>query len=93
MMFSKVDFPEPETPVTAVSTPSGKAASRWCRCPPRTSSGALPTAVVDATARDVVTPTAGNYNEGTLALRLAPLPAGVSITGNTLGGTLTFASR
>ena len=34
--------------------------------------GALPTAVVDATARDVVTPTAGNYNEGTLALRLAP---------------------
>ncbi|HEX2167944.1 MAG TPA: hypothetical protein VHG09_11990, partial [Longimicrobiales bacterium] len=34
--------------------------------------GALPVAVVYATARDVVTPTAGNYNEGTLALQMTP---------------------
>jgi hypothetical protein len=33
---------------------------------------ALPVAVIDATARGVVTPTAGSYTEGTLALRLAP---------------------
>ncbi|MBR9989637.1 MAG: translocation/assembly module TamB domain-containing protein [Gemmatimonadetes bacterium] len=34
--------------------------------------GALPVAVLDATARGVVTPTAGNYTEGRVALRLAP---------------------
>lgn len=27
MSLTRVDFPEPETPVTAVSTPSGKATS------------------------------------------------------------------
>jgi hypothetical protein len=34
--------------------------------------GALPVAIVDATARGVMTPTAGSYTEGTLALRMTP---------------------
>ena len=31
MSFTSVDFPEPETPVTAVKTPSGKRTVRFLR--------------------------------------------------------------
>ncbi|HEX6133030.1 MAG TPA: translocation/assembly module TamB domain-containing protein [Longimicrobiales bacterium] len=50
--------------------------------------GRLPIAIVNAEARDVTTPTAGNYREGTLALRLAPPGLDVQLNATRTDGGL-----
>jgi hypothetical protein len=50
--------------------------------------GSLPTAIVNAMARGVVTPTAGSYSQGTLALRLAPPALDFEVNANRTDGGL-----
>jgi hypothetical protein len=53
MSFTSVDFPDPETPVTATSVPSGIEASIWrkllARAPRTTSAAPLPRREISGT--------------------------------------------